>query len=115
MGRLDGVALEKWWEKKKNVGFWMWKTRSRVRCVTRLGVRISRRMSQTHLLYRENLVNEDLELAEDMQFLEDNVTREKQKIEPSADQLWWRDGRETSYVDQGPSTSTPEAELLRFR
>ena len=43
------------------------------------------------------------------------MTREKHRIEPSANRLWWRDGRETLYVDQGLCTSTPDAELLRFR
>ena len=65
--RLDDVALEKRWEKTKNVDLWMGKTRLRVHRMTRLGVRISRRMSQTRPLYRENSVNQDLELAEDIQ------------------------------------------------
>ena len=83
--------------------------------MTSWGVRISRGMSQTRPLYRENLVIQDLELVEDMQIFGGTLPREKHRIEPSANQLWWRDGRETLYADQGPCTFTPEAELLRFR
>jgi hypothetical protein len=73
MERLDDMALEKRRKKTKKTNvfhgnFWMWKTRLRVRRMTRLEVRISRRMLQMRLLYREDLVNEDLEPVEDMQF-----------------------------------------------
>ena len=70
MERLDGVALEKRWEKTKNVDFWMWKTCWRAGRRTRMGARISRRMSQERPLYRENLINQDLELGGICSFLE---------------------------------------------
>jgi hypothetical protein len=42
--------------------------------------------------------------------------REKHRIEPSADRLWWRDGlRGTLDVDRGPCTSILEEGLLRLR